>query len=111
MSGDRRTERALQMILDACALQQYVTPYELVLSDARGTRVAARFDHDGVEPLAGDFGSVGLMHAPLGVIVTDARGESAEFSVELCEAEDGRKMAPIITYPSYWIKPTSGSEH
>ena len=111
MSEDRRTEHALQLILDACARQRYVVPYDLVVSDTRGTRIVARLDHDGAEPLAGNFGSVGLMHAPLDVIVTDARGESAEFSVDLCEAEDGQKMAPIVTYPNSWIKPTPGNEH
>ena len=92
MNEDRRAERALQMILEACALQRYVAPYELVLSDARGTRIAARFDHDGAEPLAGDFGSIGLLVPPLSVFVTDALGESAEFSVALWKAEDGRRM-------------------
>ncbi len=109
MNEDRRAERALQMILDACALQQYVAPYDLVVSDTRGTRVAARFDHDGTEPLAGDFGSIGLMNPPLSISVTDARGESAEFSVALLDGEDGQSMAPIVTYPNSWIKPTPSS--
>ena len=111
MNEDNRAERALQMILDACATQRYVAPFELVVSDAGGTRIAARFDHDGAELLAGDFGSIGLMRPPLSVSVTDARGESAEFSVELLDSEDGRGMAPIITYPQSWIKPTPGSVH
>ena len=105
MNEDNRAERALQMILDACATQRYVAPFELVVSDAGGTRIAARFDHDGAELLAGDFGSIGLMRPPLGVFVTDARGESAEFSVELCEAEDGQKMAPIVIYPNIGLNP------
>ena len=111
MNRDRRTEHALQMILDASALQKYVPPYYLVLSDTAGTRITARFDDDGAEPLAGDFGSIGLMRSPLSVSVTDARGESAEFSVELLDSQDGRRMAPIVTYPKSWIKPTPGSEH
>ena len=73
MSEDRRTEHALQMILDACATQRYVAPFELVVSDAGGTRIAARFDHDGAELLAGDFGSIGLMRPPLSVFATLSR--------------------------------------
>lgn len=108
MNKERRAERALQMILDACALQQYVVPYELVLRDARGTRVAAHFDHDGAELLLGDFKSVGLMYPPLSISVTDARGESAEFSVTLLDGEDGRRLMPIITYPNSWLKLVAG---
>ena len=111
MSEDRRTEHPLQMILDACALQRYVAPYDLIVSDARGTRVAAQVDHDGGEPIAGDFGSIGLMTPPLSVSVTDARGESAEFSVALLDGEDGQRMAPIVTYPNSWIKPTPSGVH
>ena len=109
MNKDLRAERGLQMILKACAMQRYVAPYELVLSDASGTRIAAQFDHDGAESIAGDFGSIGLMNPPLSVSVTDARGESAEFSVALLDREDGQRMAPIVTYPNSWIKPTPGS--
>lgn len=105
MNGTRRAEHAVQMILEACALQRYVTPYDLDVHDARGSRIAARIDHDGAESLAGDFGSIGLFTPPLTVFVTDARGESAEFSVELCDTEDGREMAPIVGYPDNWVKP------
>ena len=108
MTKVSRVEYALQMVLDACSLQQYIAPYDVVVNDARGTRIAARFDHDGAELLDGDLGSIGLLSAPLGIFVTDARGESAEFSVALFEDEDGRRMAPIITYPNSWIKPTPG---
>ena len=111
MAKDSGIEHALQMILDACALQRYVVPFYVVVNDARDTRIAARFDHDGVESLDGDLSSIGLLSAPLGIFVTDARGESAEFSVELLDSEDGRRMAPIVTYPKSWIKPTPGSEH
>lgn len=109
MAKDGRVEHALQMVLDACALQQYVVPFDVVVTDARGTRIAARIDHDGTETLDGDLGSIGLLGTPLSMFVTDARGESAKFSIELCENEDGRRMAPIITYPNAWIKPMRGS--
>ena len=111
MTQDGQVGHALQMILDACSLQRYIAPYDVVVNDARGTRIAARLNHDGAELLDGDLGSIGLLSAPLGIFVTDARGESAEFSVALFEDEDGRRMAPIVTYPKSWIKPTPGSEH
>ena len=104
MSEDNRTEQALLMILNACDQQLYVPPYDVVLSDTRGTHIAARFSDKTPKPLAGDLGSGGKLYPPLSVFVTDTRGESASFSVELFDREDGRPIAPIITYPDSWTR-------
>lgn len=102
---DRRTQHALQMILNACAVQQYVTPYHVTVTDHNGTRIAGQIDEEGGTTLAGDFASAGVFSSPLKVSLSDARGESADFSVTLLDDENGQTIAPIITYPAKWIKP------